>query len=97
MHIQKTHKIMTFRVLLQIPSIMFWTTSQVANIIGAVSTAATVATLASAPYQERKNSKKINDLAQIADEPREQNRMTKIQLKQFHFLNFTKFGSWQMQ
>lgn len=82
-------------MLLQIPNIMYWSTSQVANMIGAISAVATVGTLAYALYLERKNSKKINDLALIANELREQNRMTKIQLKQsaypeFQF-NFVKF------
>lgn len=60
---------------------MTWSTSQVANIISFFGSVGTIGALLYAYYLERKNSKKINDLAIIASELKEQNDLMKQQMK----------------
>jgi hypothetical protein len=66
---------MISELLFIIPSPFEWSTNQVANIIGVVSAVATVAALWYAFYRDRKQDKKISDLAVIAVRLSEQNEL----------------------
>ncbi|RYY24442.1 MAG: hypothetical protein EOO04_13115 [Chitinophagaceae bacterium] len=61
--------------LFDIPPMTKWTTDQVANIINIFSAIGTVGAFLYAFYLERRNSKKINDLAEITKELSNQNKL----------------------
>ena len=61
--------------LFHIPNPITWTTDQVANIINFFGAAGTVGALLYAFHLQRKNSKKINDLAEITGRLAEQNKL----------------------
>ena len=82
---QNLFKTMNISLLFTIPSPWDWTTSQVSNIIVLIGTIATLWTLVYAIKQGIKNSKKINDLANVVLELKTQNEITKIQLKEAAF------------
>jgi hypothetical protein len=80
---------MQLTFLYKIPAPLDWTTDQVANVISLLGATATVWALIYAIRQGVKNSKKINDLAEITNQlatqnklMQEQNIITKIQLKE---------------
>ena len=86
--------------LFQIPNPIYWTTNQVANIISFFSAVGTVGALLYAFYLQRKNSKKINDLAEItiklAEQNEliaEQNRLQKLAMKEEVRPDFVRGGS----
>lgn len=62
-------------LLYEIPNPIYWTTNQVANIINFFSAVGTVGALLYAFYLQRKNSKKINDLAEITVKLAQQNEL----------------------
>jgi hypothetical protein len=61
--------------MFEIPHPMYWTTSQVANIINIFSAIGTIGALIYAIYIGGKNSTKINDLAEITKQLAEQNKI----------------------
>lgn len=67
--------------IIDISPLLDWTTAQWANIIAAISAAGTVGALAYAFYLERKNSRRIDNLAVISERLTEQNQ---LMLQQFH-------------
>jgi hypothetical protein len=88
------------QLLFNIPTPMKWTTGQVANIIGLISAAATVAALWYAFYRNRKQDKKINDLAEITQKLAqqnglllEQNQLQKLSMKEEVRPDFVKGGA----